>query len=262
MLSISNENKNLVINGDNIFGMKLIDGIRYYDFIFVNAPSINQNKSFNYKDSLGDKWIDILTEILSISKNLMTDKGSVALYVCSEEYLMFKEIMDKIFGSKNYRNSFLIKRNENTIDFLLVYSKTDNFILKKINNENIKCVSNLHNYSDFALKFFKSPDDKCLRKVTDYIKNEKHTTNIHNDINNVTDIVNLFTEKNSKILDCFAGIGDTFKAVLDLNENDRGNRIVTSIINNSNNIIYDVCSPRIRELCETYNKDITYICLN
>ena len=59
-------------------------------------------------------------------------------------------------------------------------------------------------------------------------------------------IVSLFDNKNSIVLDFFAGSGTTGQAVLELNEEDGGHRKFILCTNNENNICSDVTYPRLK----------------
>jgi adenine-specific DNA-methyltransferase len=54
--------------------------------------------------------------------------------------------------------------------------------------------------------------------------------------------------KNSTVLDFFAGTGTTCQAVLELNEEDNGNRTAIICTNNENNICTEVTYPRIKNV--------------
>ena len=60
------------------------------------------------------------------------------------------------------------------------------------------------------------------------------------------------SNKNSIILDFFAGSGTTGHAVLDLNKEDDGNRKFILCTNNENNICTDVCYPRLKKVIKGY----------
>ena len=68
----------------------------------------------------------------------------------------------------------------------------------------------------------------------------------------VFDILKLVTDKDSSILDFFAGSGTTGHAVLELNKEDGGNRKFILCTNNENNICTDVCYPRIQKVIKGY----------
>jgi len=54
------------------------------------------------------------------------------------------------------------------------------------------------------------------------------------------------------VLDFFAGSGTTAHAVLDLNEEDGGNRQCILITNNENKIMTEICYPRVKNVMEGY----------
>ena len=65
-------------------------------------------------------------------------------------------------------------------------------------------------------------------------------------------ILSMFERKDLIILDFFAGSGTTGHAVLNINEEDGGNRKFILCTNNENNICTDVCYPRIKKVIKGY----------
>jgi adenine-specific DNA-methyltransferase len=61
------------------------------------------------------------------------------------------------------------------------------------------------------------------------------------------------TNKNAVILDFFAGSGTTGQAVLEMNDEDGGNRQFILCTNNENKICEEVTYPRIKKVIEGYN---------
>lgn len=66
-------------------------------------------------------------------------------------------------------------------------------------------------------------------------------------------ILQVSTKENSTILDFFAGSGTTAQAILELNEQDGGNRQFILCTNNENQICEQVTYPRIKKVIEGYN---------
>ena len=64
-------------------------------------------------------------------------------------------------------------------------------------------------------------------------------------INLVKWVIQRHANKNSTIIDFFAGSGTTAQAVMELNEEDGGNRRFILCTNNENNIATDICRERI-----------------
>ena len=68
----------------------------------------------------------------------------------------------------------------------------------------------------------------------------------------VKDIIQISGNKNSTILDFFAGSGTTGQAVLELNQQDKGNRQFILCTNNENQICDKVTYPRISKVISGY----------
>ena len=73
-------------------------------------------------------------------------------------------------------------------------------------------------------------------------------------VNLIIDILNVTTRNNSLVLDFFAGSGTTGQAVLELNQQDNGNRQFILCTNNENKICEEVTYPRIKKVIEGYGK--------
>jgi adenine-specific DNA-methyltransferase len=65
-------------------------------------------------------------------------------------------------------------------------------------------------------------------------------------------ILKIASDKNSIVLDFFAGSGTTGQAVLELNNEDAGNRMFILCTNNENDIATEVCYPRIKNIILGY----------
>lgn len=72
-------------------------------------------------------------------------------------------------------------------------------------------------------------------------------------IYSVIDALKITTNKNSLVIDFFAGSGTTGHAILELNQQDGGNRQFILCTNNENKICEEVTYPRIKKVIEGYN---------
>lgn len=68
----------------------------------------------------------------------------------------------------------------------------------------------------------------------------------------IKEIIRISSNPNSIILDFMAGTGTTGQAVLELNEEDKGNRRFILCTNNENNICEDICYPRLEKIINGY----------
>ena len=72
----------------------------------------------------------------------------------------------------------------------------------------------------------------------------------------LTFLLNTKTDKNSLVLDFFAGTGTTGHAVMELNKLDDGNRKFILCTNNEDGICTDVCYPKIDNLIKGYKNPL------
>jgi adenine-specific DNA-methyltransferase len=84
------------------------------------------------------------------------------------------------------------------------------------------------------------------------ILGKDNTFNYPKSIFAVKDILEITSNPNSLILDFFAGSGTTGQAVLELNQQDNGNRQFILCTNNENKICEEVTYPRIKKVIEGY----------
>lgn len=117
-----------------------------------------------------------------------------------------------------------------------------------INRENEKEVP-FPNYMDFEIDF----------------NNVGYEGGIHfregkKPINFIKHIIKLGTlNPEATILDFFAGSGSTAEAVLQMNEEENTRRQVVLISNNENNIMEEICYPRITNVVSGYRKRNTFV---
>ena len=66
-------------------------------------------------------------------------------------------------------------------------------------------------------------------------------------------LLKIIPNRNALVLDFMAGSGTTGQAVIELNNEDGGDRRFILITNNENNIMDEVCYPRVKAAIEKYN---------
>lgn len=175
VLSILNQNKpelipvletyskNKLYFGDNLDILRcLLDDPKIkgkVNLIYIDPPFATQshfssrNQQHAYSDILkGAEFIEYLRKRIIILRELLSDEGSIYLHLDEKMVFEIKIIMDEIFGSNNYRNMIIRKKCNpknytrkaygNIADFILFYTKSDNYIWNKpvtnISNESLK----------------------------------------------------------------------------------------------------------------------------
>ena len=152
------ENKNLLIHGDNLESLRILlhntDLKGNIDLIYIDPPfatngtftinsertsTISSSKSDDvaYTDTLlGEEFIEFLRERLIIARELLSEQGSIYLHIDYKIGHYVKIIMDEVFGAENFRNditrvkcnpkNFSRKAYGNIKDLILFYSKSKN----------------------------------------------------------------------------------------------------------------------------------------
>jgi adenine-specific DNA-methyltransferase len=91
-----------------------------------------------YKDSMGTAtYIEFMRRRLILMRECMADDGSIYIHIGHQMLAHMKVIMDEIFGMKNFRNiisrrkcsskNFTKKQYTNLNDYILYYSKTNDY---------------------------------------------------------------------------------------------------------------------------------------
>lgn len=180
----------------------------------------------------------------------------------------------KIIGEMKFDNGILL----NDVELEAEWRMPD--ILKRLfNNEKVfdnKGQEYLKPYftNSGVPHLFKVRNSGIFRSVQIWNNNINELNNIFNKkvfdnpkpIKMIKDLICLATNKNSICLDFFAGSGTTGQAVMELNEEDGGNRQCILVTNNENNIGTDICKERLyrvvngkgsngEEIKWTYSKD-------
>lgn len=140
---------NKLFYGDNLdvlrFLLKSSNLTNKLKLIYIDPPygtnSIFQSRDQkdSYRDDLiGSHFIEFIRKRLVLLRELLSNDGSIYVHLDGNMIAPIKIIMDEIFGSKNFRGFITRKKCSNKnftrntygniSDYILFYSKTDNFI--------------------------------------------------------------------------------------------------------------------------------------
>lgn len=107
-------NNNLLIHGDNITVLKTLQKNHQNTIkcVYIDPP-YNTGQSFNYgRDFLQHyEWLNFMRQRLMFIKKLLTTDGFVFFQIDNNELHYIKVLMDEVFGRKNYRNSFIVRKS-------------------------------------------------------------------------------------------------------------------------------------------------------
>lgn len=168
--SANNTPPHIIIEGDNYHALSCLNYTHRgkIDVIYIDPPYNTGSDGFAYKDKRiltefpdgslvptdhplrHSYWLSFMSKRLELAKNLLKDDGAIFISINEDEYAQLKLLCDKIFSEKNYITTFTIKvRHEDrilkgdkpiheTTEFLLMYQKSDSFIIQKRTKDNSK----------------------------------------------------------------------------------------------------------------------------
>jgi adenine-specific DNA-methyltransferase len=138
------KNENLIIRGNNLLALHSI--YKKYagkvKLIYIDPPYNTGSDDFNYNDSFNHStWLTFMKNRLNIARDLLRDDGCIFIQIDFNEQAYLKVLCDSVFGHDNFVNQIVWKRRggktspdtnrlENVYDFILMYSKTQNYEIK------------------------------------------------------------------------------------------------------------------------------------
>ena len=136
---------NLIIKGNNLLALHSLkkEFSGKVKMIYIDPPYNTGGDTFMYNDSFNHStWLTFMKNRLQIAKQLLHNEGSIFVQIDDFEDSYLKVLMDDVFGAEHFRNKITWKRRggsanpsnrlNNVVDYILWYSKTDNFSYQPI----------------------------------------------------------------------------------------------------------------------------------
>ncbi len=141
---------NLIIKGNNLLALHTLkkEFARKVKLIYIDPPYNTGNDGFKYNDSFNHStWLTFMKNRLETARTLLRDDGVIFVQCDDNEQAYLKVLMDEVFKSKNFVANGIVIMNRGgrdyggiakTHEYLLLYSKTDNYELNGIKEKNKK----------------------------------------------------------------------------------------------------------------------------
>lgn len=243
------EGDNLIVHGDNLLAMKAL--LPHYagriDCIYIDPPFNTQDEVWTYNDNIEnsetqewlrqkkvdsadtqrhDKWACMMWPRLQLFKKLLSDGGLVFLSIDDNEMASLKLLCDEIFSEDSFVANFIWQYGPRNASHPDEFSVQHNYILCYRNSKMIKNVR-WKNFPNQAVETIWHGKDVgttllAIEEIRDIFKKAVFETPKPQAL--VEHILHIGADKNSIILDAFAGSGTTAHAVLNLNKKDGGDR--------------------------------------
>lgn len=140
---------NFLIEGDNLAALQLLEKTNKgkIDVIYIDPPYNTGAKDWKYNNDYVDgndtfrhsKWLSWLRNRIVVARNLLTEKGIMAVTIDDYEIAALRLTMDELFGIDNYLGTIVIRNNpsgRSTVrglsinhEYALLYSKTPTAVL-------------------------------------------------------------------------------------------------------------------------------------
>lgn len=250
------------------------------DLIYIDPP-FNTGSDFEYKDGFQDStWLSLMHNRLELAKELLSDKGSIYLHLDYNANYRGRELLNEIFGKENFINEIVWSYGSG--------GKSDNFFGRKHDNIWFYSKKNyIFNFTDIGevrgsqkKNNMKKNIDKDGRvymsiksngKIYKYYEDELITPNdvwnlshlqqkdperIQSEFNLTQKpeallqrIIKASSNKNSIVVDFFAGSGTSIASALKLNRKFLGVEMGEHF--------YDVIIPRMKKVIAGFKSGIS-----
>lgn len=254
---IESENLNTLISMKKAYKGKI-------DSILIDPPYNSHIDYIGYKDSdYEEGYHSFMKQRIDISKELLSDKGFLVINIDEGESINLFNICKDVFGEElvslhrwKKKHAFFDanriilnpKKKQTDYEYIIICRKSSNSILKKLMQPYIEDGVLKERESDVPETFdcfgttSSAKDEICeLFGRRDYFSTPKP-------LKLMKELTRVTTDKDSIVIDFFAGSGTVGHAVADLNKEDGGNRKFILVSNSESNICKDVTVKRMKKI--------------
>lgn len=254
---IESENLNTLISMKKAYKGKI-------DSILIDPPYNSHIDYIGYKDSdYEEGYHSFMKQRIDISKELLSDKGFLVINIDEGESINLFNICKDVFGEElvslhrwKKKHAFFDanriilnpKKKQTDYEYIIICRKSSNSILKKLMQPYIEDGVLKERESDVPETFdcfgttSSAKDEICeLFGRRDYFSTPKP-------LKLMKELTRVTTDKDSIVVDFFAGSGTVGHAVADLNKEDGGNRKFILVSNSESNICKDVTVKRMKKI--------------
>ena len=184
----ANENSptNILIEGDNYHALSVLNYTHKgkIDVIYIDPPYNTGNDDFVYNDRFVDKedsyrhskWLSFINKRLKLTKNLLSKEGMIFISIDDNEQAQLKLLCNEIFGEDNFQGYISrvtgtptgagVKAIVNEIDYILVFSKSSEFIIKglSLTDEDKKIYDRKDKHGQYLIRPLRRTGDEDRRE--------------------------------------------------------------------------------------------------
>jgi len=276
-----NINNNIVIEGDNLAVLsnllELFKG--KIDVMPIDPPYNTEIKHIEYNDNYNDHgWIEFMKPRLRLAYELLSETGAMFIHIDENEFWNLKEFCAELFGVENLKTLIWKKVNDhfdkNRIEKpLLNIRLAHEYVLVCFKNIHLTLFNNIQQpvFNGTEIISVCRPIETILdyfgttasaKDEIEILLGSRDKFSTPKPMKLIKEFIRASSNKNSYILDFFAGSGTTAHACMDLNNEDHGNRNFILVTNNESDICTSVTIPRIENAIKINKYNEEFICLS
>ena len=133
---------NALLRSDNLLALKTLESLQcQFDVIYIDPP-YNSSSQLTFQDSHQNEshWLSMMYPRLILAKKVLNEEGLFFISIDDRQMATLTVLLKEIFGAENHvgtikwrkkrKPSFLGKHFSNVIEYILVFSKNKNKLLK------------------------------------------------------------------------------------------------------------------------------------
>lgn len=269
-LEIRQERSNYVIESDNLQTLKSM--AETYEgkikSILIDPPYNSKIDYIGYKDEFHDGYEKFMLDRIELAYKLLTDDGFLVVNIDEGEAKHMCDMCKSVFGKnvKTYKWEkihpfFDANRNVNPnkkkvkYEYIIIASKAKKAILNTIKQPYISNGKLLEKESSVPRVFSCFGTNSSAKDEIKEIFGDREYFRTPKPLKLIKELIRATTDKDSLVMDFFAGSGTVGHATIDLNKEDGGNRKYILVSNNES----DICRKVTLKRMQMFDNEVTFI---
>ena len=264
---------NYLVESDNIYTLKSLKSIyaKSIDSILIDPP-YNSNISYiGYKDSdYENGYYNFLMERISITRELLSEKGFLVINIDEGELNTIKKICRVLFDNKLIsihrwkkkhpffdENRVVLNPNKKQTDYeyIVICRASENAIFNKIHQPYVENGKLFEDIAEISETFDCFGTTSSAKDEINEIFGRRDYFSTPKPLKLMMELLRTTTDKESIVLDFFAGSGTVGHAVNELNKEDNGKRTFILVTNNES----DICKKVTLKRLEIIKSNFTFL---
>ena len=260
---------NYVIESDNLYTLQSMENSLQGKIksILIDPPYNSHIDNIGYKDdSFDNGYLDFLKKRIAISYNLLSDDGFLVINIDEGEVKNLVSLCRQFFHQfvKTYRWEklhpfFDENRNVNPnkkrvkYEYIIICRKTKTAVFNRIKQPYLDGDELKEKETDIPTVFRCFGTNSSAKDEMKEIFGDRDFFQTPKPLKLMKELIRATTNKDSIVLDYFAGSGTVGHAVVELNKEDNGTRHYLLVCNNESDICKKVTLKRMQKFDEETN---------